>query len=326
MRRLSLFLAFGLFLLAVGWFVTSGGGLLNGVILETRHIQSTMQSDLTQAVRAWQSAPGLGTLMALVAVCFLYGVFHAVGPGHGKAVISAYAATADIRMGQVFLLSAATAMVQATVAVVVIALAIFVIGSGVYWVTTQPARLLEPVSYGAIALIGGWMIFGALRRFLPRRKAAAPDAVAKHDHGHSHGHHHDDGHDHHHDGACCGHNHAPPPPADGRSGLVLALAAGLRPCSGSLLVVWLCFSAQLWGMGIAASYAIGVGTALTVALLAGSVRAVRGPMVFMGRLARLPDSVFRRVAFSARLIGGLLILAFGLVMLNAALTTPKPPL
>jgi cobalamin biosynthesis protein CobD/CbiB len=79
-------------------------------------------------------------------------------------------------------------------------------------------------------------------------------------------------------------------------------------------------------MGIAASYAIGVGTALTVALLAGSVRAVRGPMVFMGRLARLPDSVFRRVAFSARLIGGLLILAFGLVMLNAALTTPKPPL
>lgn len=312
MRRVTVFLALGFLLLAVGWLVTSGGGLLSSVIVETRQIQSVMQNDLTRAVRDWQAAPGVGTLLAMVTACFLYGVFHAVGPGHGKAVISAYAATADVRMRQVLLLSAATAMVQATVAVVVIASATFIIGSGVYWVTTQPARWLEPVSYGAIALVGGWLIIGALRRIWPRRQAAAP-----------HHHHGDDGHDH---AACCGHHPSPTPTSGGRSGLALALATGLRPCSGSLLVVWLCFSAQLWGMGIAASYAIGLGTALTVALLAGSVRAARGPMVFMARLAQLPDAAFRGISLSTRLIGGLLILSFGLVMLNAALSTPKPPL
>lgn len=116
-----------------------------------------------------------------------------------------------------------------------------------------------------------------------------------------------------------------PDSREGRSGIALAMAAGMRPCSGSLLVVGLCFSMNLWAMGVAAAYAIGIGTAITVAALAGSVRAARGPLALLGRVARMSDLRLAQTAALLRLAGGVLITLLGAVMLQAALTTPVSP-
>lgn len=288
-----------------------------------RHLQESLQGDLVRAVKDWRAVPDGASLTALLVACFLYGVFHAVGPGHGKAVLSAYAATAQVRLRQVLALSALTAAVQATVAVVLVGVAFLVAGTGMRWVTRQATDLLEPLSYGAIILVGAWLIIGALRGLVPLwHRAAAPEA--HHEHRHHH-HHHGDHHDDHED-ACCGHH--VPAGADvsgGRSGIALALAAGLRPCTGSLLVVVLSFGFGLWGLGIAASYAIGAGTAITVALLAGSVHAARGPAAALARLAAVPASAWRPILLVVRVAGGGLILLLGGVMLHAALTVPQHP-
>jgi ABC-type nickel/cobalt efflux system permease component RcnA len=312
-------------LLAVGLMLAGYGVSVLGLLVEwARTVQASMQNDLVQAVRAWQAAPGLTSLLGMASVCFLYGVFHAVGPGHGKAVLSAYAATAQVRLRSVLALAALTAFVQATVAVLLVGIAFLGIGSGLRWATQQVGQVLEPLSYAAIALIGLWVLYGGVRRLWPR-STSSPHA--EHDHDHAHEHHQHEHHDHHHeDHACCGHSHAPVITEDRRSGIALALAAGLRPCTGSLLVVGLCFGLGLWGMGIAASYAIGSGTAITVALLAGSVHAARGPFAVAGRLARVSEQTWSRVAIGLRLIGGAIILLLGGVLLQAALTAPRPPL
>lgn len=277
-----------------------------------RHVQEALQGDLVQAVKDWRATPDGASLTALVVACFLYGVFHAVGPGHGKAVLSAYAATAAVRLRQVLWLSALTAAVQATVAVVLVGAAFLVAGTGMRWVTRQATELLEPLSYGAIILVGVWLVFGALRGLVSARR------------DHHHHHHHDHAHDH--DGHCCDH-HLPAvtETPDGRSGVALALAAGLRPCTGSLLVVALSFGFGLWGLGVAASYAIGAGTAITVAVLAGGVHAVRGPVAALARVADVPAAAWRPLILTVRLIGGGLILLLGGVMLHAALTVPQHP-
>ncbi len=310
-------------LLAVGLMLAGYGGSVLGPLVEwVRTVQASMQNDLVQAVRAWQAAPGLTSLLGMASVCFLYGVFHAVGPGHGKAVLSAYAATAQVRLRSVLALAALTAFVQATVAVLLVGIAFLGIGSGLRWATQQVGQVLEPLSYAAIALIGLWVLYGGMRRLWPR---PAPHTEHTHDHAHDHHHHHGN-HGDHGDHACCGHSHAPVITEDRRSGIALALAAGLRPCTGSLLVVGLCFGLGLWGMGIAASYAIGSGTAITVALLAGSVHAARGPFAVVGRLARVSEQTWGRVTIGLRLVGGAIILLLGGVLLQAALTAPRPPL
>jgi nickel/cobalt transporter (NicO) family protein len=109
-----------------------------------------------------------------------------------------------------------------------------------------------------------------------------------HDHHHDHAHSHDHGHDHAHGHAAhnpahgepghvhdehCGHNHGPDPselagPGGWARGLSAIVAVGLRPCSGAILVLVFALAQGLFLAGVAATFAMGFGTALTVATIA----------------------------------------------------------
>ncbi|MFB0975515.1 MAG: hypothetical protein QMB71_05330, partial [Tolumonas sp.] len=59
--------------------------------------------------------PSLETKLLLLGLCFLYGVFHAAGPGHGKAVLSTYLATHNSQLKRAMWLSLGAALMQAVV-------------------------------------------------------------------------------------------------------------------------------------------------------------------------------------------------------------------
>src|SRR5580692_7616842 len=91
-------------------------------------------------------------------------------------------------------------------------------------------------------------------------------------HGHSHPEHHDHDHGHVHD-EHCGHSHGPEPvelagPGGWRRGLSAILAVGIRPCSGAILVLVFALAQGLFWAGIAATFVMGLGTAITVATIA----------------------------------------------------------
>lgn len=292
-------------------------GTLAGFTEYVRGMQATLQQALVGGVRRWQQTPDGPALGALGLSCFLYGVFHAVGPGHGKAVLATYAATTDVSLPRVLALSGLSAFTQATVAVVLVAIAFWVIGASARWVNIQAERFLEPASYAAIAAVGVWLVVGGVRSVMPRRAA-----VAGHPHHHDH---------HDHDATCCGGHHHPTAEATAkgaslRSGIVLAMAAGLRPCTGSLLVLFLCFGLGLWTLGIVAAYAIGVGTAITVAALAAGAHAARHPAAWLARLTALPAGSTKGIAAGVRVVGGAVILLLGATLLHAALKAPAHPI
>lgn len=307
--------------------VADYGGWLGGFTDWARSMQISLQQALVGGVRAVRDAPTVATIGGLGLSCFLYGVFHAVGPGHGKAVLSAYAATADVRMSRVVLLSGLSAFMQATMAIVLVGLAFWVIGASARWVNAQAERILEPTSYALIAAVGLWLVVSGVRAVVPRRAALVPTdgpGVELHEH-HAHDHTHDDGH------ACCGgHHHPPAEAASGqaslRSGIVLALAAGLRPCTGSLLILFLCFGLGMWTLGIVASYAIGVGTGLTVAVLAAGAHAARHPAAWLAQALDMPASRMRTTTAGAKVVAGLVIVVLGGTLLQAAMKAPAHPL
>src|SRR5262245_35237612 len=163
---------------------------------------------------------------SLFGLAFLYGVFHAAGPGHGKAVISSYMVANDETWMRGVVLSFASALLQALVAVAIVGVAAALLNAtaatmqrSVYWI--------EVVSYLLIVLIGLRLLWVKGRAFIStarnlHKPAAVGAAVTpanhdhhSHDHGHhDHGHHHHDhdhghhhhGHDHHH-GADHAHGH-----------------------------------------------------------------------------------------------------------------------
>jgi len=184
---------------------------------------------------------------SLFGLSFLYGIFHAAGPGHGKAVISSYMIANEETWRRGVLLSFASAFLQALVAVVFVGIAAVLLNTTAATMKTA-VDWIEIVSYALIMLIGlrlVWvkgraLIAEAHRVHSPKTVGAAvtpvalrhdhrdhgqhhaahahADAHGHHHHGHSH-HHHDHAHhdhahhDHSHDHAACGnadcgHDHA----------------------------------------------------------------------------------------------------------------------
>ena len=158
----------------------------------------------------------------LMGISFAYGVFHAAGPGHGKAVISSYLVANDETWRRGIALSFASAMLQAFTAVAIVGIAAVLLGATAH-VMGNAVRAIEMVSYALIILIGLRLLWVKGRAFLrllrTERHEHREHAHHKHDHGHSHAHGHDraHGHDHAHDhdhedeAHAWGHAHAPEP-------------------------------------------------------------------------------------------------------------------
>jgi nickel/cobalt transporter (NicO) family protein len=234
--------------------------------------QSEFYREISATIRAAKSDGS--AVWTLLAISFAYGIFHAAGPGHGKAVISSYLVANQETAWRGIVLSFASALVQALVAVLIVS-----VGA---WLLNATARTMcgaekaiEIGSYALIAAFGARLVWTKGGSFIRALQTSRPEpalAVATHHHHHSHDRHHvhhdHDGHDEH-----CGHSHGPEPsefagPGGWRRGLGAIVAVGARPCSGAILVLVFALAQGLFWAGIAATFVMGLGTAITVATIA----------------------------------------------------------
>lgn len=254
--------------------------------------QSEFYRDMSATIRAAKSDGS--AVWTLLLISFGYGIFHAAGPGHGKAVISSYLVANEETARRGIVLSFVSALLQALVAVVLVGICAWLLN-----VTAQTMRgterAIEIASYGLIAALGARLVWTKGVAFM--RALQAPHAEVQaaahgehgHDHTHDHNHAHDHRHDHHHDhehhhaghdhdhghvhDEHCGHSHGPTPdqlagPDGWRRGLGAIVAVGLRPCSGAILVLVFSLAQGLFWAGVVATFVMGLGTAITVAAIA----------------------------------------------------------
>ncbi|RUU53221.1 nickel/cobalt transporter [Mesorhizobium sp. M2C.T.Ca.TU.009.01.2.1] len=167
-------------------------------------------------------------LWLLIGLSFAYGIFHAAGPGHGKAVISSYMVANEVALRRGILLSFVSALLQGLTAVVVMMLAYFVL-RGTAISMTDAAWFLEISSFVLVTLFGAWLLWRKLGPSILRLFGRTPAyslsaAHAGHSHaghahtpshaGHSHAHAHaahslhvHDDHDHHDHSHAHAHDH-----------------------------------------------------------------------------------------------------------------------
>jgi nickel/cobalt exporter len=271
--------------------------------------QSEFYREMSGTIRAAKSD---GTAVwTLLLISFAYGIFHAAGPGHGKAVIASYLVANEETARRGVVLSFASALLQALVAVLIVGIAAVLLNATAKTMCGAE-RTIEIASYALIAAFGArlvWVKGGGFFRALQAEPAALAVAAAPGHHAH---HHHDHVHDDH-----CGHSHGPTPeqlagPGGWRRGLGAIVAVGLRPCSGAILVLVFALAQGLFWAGVAATFAMGLGTAITVAVIA--VIAVSAKSVARrlsaGRAGR-GAKVMRGIEFGAA--GLVLLLGAGLL-------------
>jgi nickel/cobalt transporter (NicO) family protein len=318
------------------------GGIVGWVLLK----QAEFYRELSGLIRAAKTD---GTAVrGLLGVSFIYGIFHAAGPGHGKAVISSYLIANQETWRRGVVLSFASALLQALVAVAIVGVAAALLGASRQTMCTTD-WIIEIASYGLIAAIGARLLwtkgrgFLATLRTLRHEPLPAPVGAAvtdrhdhhdhdhhhHHDHGHDDGHHHahDHSHDHaqHHHDETCDHDHGPDPsslagPGGWRRGLSAIFAVGLRPCSGAILVLVFALAQGLFWAGAAATFVMGIGTAITVAAIATLAVGARG---VAGKIAASRTG-YGTLAMRGIEVGAAgIILAFGLLLLAGYLVSER---
>jgi nickel/cobalt exporter len=264
----------------------------------------------------------------LLGISFLYGIFHAAGPGHGKAVISSYLVANDETWRRGIVLSFASAILQAFTAIALVGIAAVLLGATAK-AMGNTVRIIEIVSYGLIVLIGLRLLWVKGRAFLKLLRAGAhehqPHGHA-HDHGHHHhGHAHDVHHDHGDEASAWGHAHAPEPrELTGqhwlRHGLSAIIAVGLRPCSGAIIVLVFALAQGLFWIGVASTFLMGLGTAITVAAIATLAVGARG---LAGRFAKAKPGAGMIFIRGLETAAALVIIVFGVALLTGYVVSER---
>ena len=325
------------------------GGPLAPIFLYVNYEQQAFYRALTKSIEAMRQDPW--QLWTLIGLSFAYGIFHAAGPGHGKAVISSYMVANEIELKRGIGISFVSALIQGLVAVLVVGAAYFVLrGSGI--TMTMATNAMEITSFVMVILFGSWLLFRKLRammqsraqhqemqlatsagpislslfegaatgtdsaRGFARSSAAIPAASGYqcYDPAHKTG-----------DGAyceTCGHAHLPDPKMlsnekfSAREAWSAIAAVGLRPCSGALLVMTFSMLNGLYLGGLLSVLAMSIGTALTVSLLAIIAVFAKGTAVrFTGKGSRLSVLVGNGI----EILGALLVICTGIILLGASL-------
>ncbi len=303
-------------------------GFFGWLVEQQRNFYDALTQSLDALRTDWTAFWVLGGLS------FLYGIFHAAGPGHGKVVISSYVLANESQLRRGVTLSVLSAMLQSLVAVVFVLIAAGLLGmTGL--AMRDAASWIDIASHAMVALLGLWLV---LRKVFGWGHQHAHEDMAqkarghlheehdhhRHDHHHGRDHHAHDhhGHDHHHDHAehsHADHAHIVTPEATSgslREQLGVVLAVGIRPCSGALIVLVFALSQGLLPAGVAAVFLMGVGTAITVAVLATLAVTAKG---LARRISGIDNPRTGAIVWWVELFFAAAVLAFGLNLVIASL-------
>ncbi|HZO92116.1 MAG TPA: hypothetical protein VFB38_27610 [Chthonomonadaceae bacterium] len=264
---------------------------------------NTPQDAFTQAIAMKQLTPGL--IVLALGVAFVFGSFHALSPGHGKAMVAAYLVGARGTARHAAFLGA---VVTLTHTIGVFALGLVTLAAAQYVV---PERL-----YPILSALSGLAIVGIGLTLLRQRIRAlrAHQAVHDHDHAHHHHHEHDPSHTHdhlhephHHDhdhvhggvlyhdhGDGHYHSHAIPEdaPISFKTLLALGITGGALPCPSALVVMLgaIALHRVAFGLALIAAFSLGLAAVLTgIGLLVVYARGFLEKLPLQGQIvSRLP--------------------------------------
>jgi nickel/cobalt transporter (NicO) family protein len=308
------------------------GGLFHWINTQQKEFYRAMTGAL-KAMRDDGAMPWL-----LIGLSFAYGVLHAAGPGHGKAVISSYMLANETTLRRGIILSFVSAFLQAVSALVIIGLG-FLVLRGTSYQMSDATHVFEVASFAAITAFGAWLLWTKIFKTGHAHAHTHAHAHAAHDHAHGHNHasHHHDHHNHDHnhhehhnhahhnhgaDEVCetCGHAHAPDPRLidkefTWKTATSAVLAVGLRPCSGALIVLTFALLNGLYVGGILSVLAMALGTAITVSALA-SIAVSAKNLALRYSSAASSDRLHRGI----EICGAALVFVLGLTLLGASLT------
>jgi nickel/cobalt transporter (NicO) family protein len=228
------------------------GGIEGGGTKATSGIAAYIlgkQAEFTRAMTIAASAikSDWTAVSNLIALAFAYGGFHAAGPGHGKAIVAAYIIANESVLKRGVIIATLAALLQGIVAILLMMI-LSLVFNGTRQTAVISINIIETISFAAIAAFGLWLFLKKTAALYALWTGRA-NSLANHDHFHM----------------------PAPNVVEGwsrKEAAAAIFAAGLRPCSGAILILVFTLSQGILWAGIMAVLAMSLGTALTTSAIA----------------------------------------------------------
>jgi ABC-type nickel/cobalt efflux system permease component RcnA len=295
----------------------SGGALLvwlywSQILLQSVLWQKDLHRQMTQLLQQVAEQPHQAGI-SLVIFSLIYGVLHALGPGHGKVVIATFLATHPSRVRTSIRLTLLASLLQGSVAIVLVTVMLVLLKT-----SSRQLHLssfwLEKGSYLLVIGLGVMIGYRALRAlWLALRPRPAPVFRAFQP-------------QHQHDEHCgCGHAHLPTPQqmngnVSWKTQMLVVVSMGLRPCSGAIMMLLFAKVIGVYGWGILSAAVMALGTALTISaigLLVQQARSVAQRLAQPGAGAGITRLLIPILA----LTGSLILIVVGIALWQSARLT-----
>lgn len=275
---------------------------LKPLVQNIRQLQAKYLNQVTENLRDIKQGNQPLFSVSLMLLSFLYGLLHAAGPGHGKAVISAYLLSTKAQLRHGIQIAFFASIMQAITAITIVFSGIFIFQTSVRGINTRFAHF-EQFSYALIALLGLYLLITQLLKMLQRNP--------KHKH-------------HVHDEDCgCGHTHIPAPQnqeQNFRQKALTVLSIGIRPCTGALIILILAHSLGLYLTAIIATFLMAFGTFITISTVATfAVGAQKLANKFSKNISSKYAKLYKYTLDGLKIILSLFILGFGLLLIVATI-------
>ncbi|HGO5815482.1 TPA: nickel/cobalt transporter [Mannheimia haemolytica] len=258
--------------------------------------------------------------LTLVLISFLYGVFHAVGPGHGKFILSSYLSLEKTKLNQAMKITFASALVQGLVAVslVTVIVVLFTLSRQYFNLTLQ---WVERGSFAIMIFLGLYWCYQVYKgikpqkptiksiRFVQKNTQKRPLVQPIHHHVHD-------------EHCSCGHKHLPTSnemqkAKDWKAQAMLVLSIGARPCSGAILVLFLAYTLNLYLWGVVAALVMAIGTGFTLSLFAYLVIVARNKAVKVSSWY-FSAQINKNAVLLLKLGVGILLILFGIMLFHSS--------
>ena len=299
--------------------VAEGGGLFERVGDLLMDFQRRANAEVSFHMNAIDRGEDIVAFLLALAVAFAYGAVHALGPGHGKFVVVSYFLGREARVMRGVVMAVQIAIVHVIAAVVIVWLADIVLRGG-FGVGLAEAPGVRAASFLIIVGIGLYMLYRAARASIRLRGGGRGIADHHHHHHpglpHVPGHHHSRDHGHRHDYGHYHHGHG-----SKAEGGLLALAAGMVPCPGAVLIMLYAVANDMIYPGslLVAAMSLGIGSSICV-LGVGAILARQAAMRVMERSGGGGGA--NALRHGMNYAGAALVTLVGLVSFIAFLDTP----
>lgn len=245
--------------------------------------QHRLNQKMASLTRQARETGSLRPLLFLVIIAFSYGVLHAAGPGHGKAVAMSYLISHGKKLGGAIIFGNLIALFHSLSAVGLVLTLHFVLRKGVTGTLENVTRMTQLISYSLIALMGAVMLTRSLFTWLRQSVSEKSDFTR------------------------CSEKRQ-------RGPLAMALVVGMVPCPGVVLVLLFSLSLNMLGIGLLLAFFQTLGMAVTISGV--TIGGVAGKNLALGTMKnqRKLAEITERITETA---AALMVTALGLLFLAA---------